>query len=97
MTLPYPFIAMLEFYNFPIMAWSSNMLFLCNRMVTNIYSLPCYSFQLLERALEECGNDLDVSIKSLHELCLGHVKGNSSSVSDSDTNLEKGMCTSCVC
>ncbi|KAM7480331.1 hypothetical protein LguiA_028544 [Lonicera macranthoides] len=51
---------------------------------------PDMDMKLLERALEECGNDLDASIKSLHELCLGHVKGSSSSVSDSDTNLEKG-------
>lgn len=30
-----------------------------------------FLFQILERALQECGNDLDAAIKSLHGLCLG--------------------------
>ncbi|XP_057741235.1 uncharacterized protein LOC130958956 [Arachis stenosperma] len=31
---------------------------------------------VLERALEECGNDLDAAIKRLNELCLGTTDGN---------------------
>jgi hypothetical protein len=49
--------------------------------------------QLLEKALQECGNDLDASIKSLHELCLGYVKGNTNSAADSGANLQKGTAT----
>lgn len=36
-----------------------------------------FSFQILERALQECGNDLDAAIKSLHGLCLGSADENS--------------------
>ncbi|KAI3759629.1 hypothetical protein L6452_07578 [Arctium lappa] len=36
--------------------------------------------QLLEKALEESGNDLDSAIKSLNELYFGYVDGNSGSV-----------------
>ncbi|MED6189245.1 hypothetical protein PIB30_093948 [Stylosanthes scabra] len=32
---------------------------------------------VLERALQECGNDLDAAIKRLNELCLGTTDGNS--------------------
>ncbi|KAI3761508.1 hypothetical protein L1987_51926 [Smallanthus sonchifolius] len=38
---------------------------------------PNIDKQLLEKALEESGNDLDLAIKSLNELCLGYVDGNS--------------------
>lgn len=31
---------------------------------------------VLERALQECGNDIDAAIKRLNELCLGTVDGN---------------------
>ncbi|KAL4584567.1 hypothetical protein LXL04_009170 [Taraxacum kok-saghyz] len=46
--------------------------------------------QILEKALEESGNDLDSAIKSLNELCLGHVDVNSSSIalSNAATNEE---------
>ncbi|KAL6573555.1 hypothetical protein OROHE_002017 [Orobanche hederae] len=36
--------------------------------------------QILEKALEVNGNDLDSAIKSLNELCFGYVDGNSGSV-----------------
>ncbi|GJV65918.1 hypothetical protein Tco_1476746, partial [Tanacetum coccineum] len=32
---------------------------------------------LLEKALDENGNDLDSAVNSLNELCRGYVKGNS--------------------
>lgn len=35
---------------------------------------------LLERALEECGDDIDAAIKRLHELCLGSEEETSASV-----------------
>jgi len=54
---------------------------------------PDMDMKLLEKALEECGNDPDASIKSLHELCLGYAKGNSDSASDLDANLQKGTAT----
>lgn len=42
---------------------------------------PNMDKQLLEKALEESGNDLDSAMKSLNELYLGYVDGNSGSVS----------------
>lgn len=36
---------------------------------------PSMDKQLLEKALEKSGNDLDSAIKSLNELCLGYVDG----------------------
>ncbi|KAG4972644.1 hypothetical protein AAZX31_13G347100 [Glycine max] len=38
---------------------------------------PHMDDQVLERALQECGNDLDAAIKSLHGLCLGSADDNS--------------------
>ncbi|RYQ87212.1 hypothetical protein Ahy_B09g094683 isoform B [Arachis hypogaea] len=37
---------------------------------------PHMDDQVLERALQECGNDLDAAIKRLNELCLGTTHGN---------------------
>lgn len=48
-------------------------------------------FQLLERALDECGNDLDAAIKSLHELSLKYAEGNSETAEESNSNMGKGM------
>lgn len=43
--------------------------------------------QLLEKALEESGNDLDAAIRSLHELRIGYSDGKS------DTEeIENGTC-----
>ncbi|KAK6941689.1 Ubiquitin system component CUE [Dillenia turbinata] len=41
-----------------------------------IARFPNMDKQILERALEECGNDLDSAIKSLSELCLGSADKN---------------------
>lgn len=49
---------------------------------------PHMELQILERALEECDNDLDAAIKSLHKLCLGSTEGNSGSAEGSDLNAE---------
>ncbi|KAF7814384.1 ubiquitin system component CUE protein [Senna tora] len=43
---------------------------------------------LLERALQECGNDLDAAIKSLNELCLRSADGIPGSAEGSDANVE---------
>ncbi|XP_076944859.1 uncharacterized protein LOC143615674 [Bidens hawaiensis] len=48
---------------------------------------PNMDKQLLEKALEESGNDLDSAIKSLNELCLGYVDRNSGS-SDNNVSTE---------
>lgn len=48
-------------------------------------------FQLLERALDECGNDLDAAIRSLHELSLKYAEGNSEIAEESNSNMGKGM------
>ncbi|KAI3777764.1 hypothetical protein L1987_47566 [Smallanthus sonchifolius] len=50
---------------------------------------PNIDKQLLAKALEESGNDLDLAIKSLNELCLGYVDGNSGSVSLSNAGLSE--------
>lgn len=46
--------------------------------------------QVLERALQECGNDLDAAIKSLHGLCLGSADDNSGTAPQSEANVETG-------
>ncbi|CAL5440106.1 unnamed protein product [Camellia sinensis] len=54
---------------------------------------PDMDNQLLERALDECGNDLNAAIKSLHELSLGYAGGNSDSAEESNANMDKGSTT----
>ncbi|GAV75440.1 CUE domain-containing protein [Cephalotus follicularis] len=46
--------------------------------------------QVLERALEKCGNDLDSALRSLQELCLGSAENKSGSAEELDSNLEQG-------
>ncbi|XP_014622854.1 uncharacterized protein [Glycine max] len=47
-------------------------------LIDHLRSLfPHMDDQVLERALQECGNDLDAAIKSLHGLCLGSADDNS--------------------
>ncbi|KAL2332477.1 hypothetical protein Fmac_020058 [Flemingia macrophylla] len=49
-------------------------------LIDHLRSLfPHMDDQVLERALQECGNDLDAAIKSLHGLCLGSADDNSQS------------------
>ncbi|KAK6912233.1 Ubiquitin system component CUE [Dillenia turbinata] len=50
---------------------------------------PHMDDQVLERALAECGNDLDSAIKSLHELHLGSIDGNIHSVEEQDDGVDK--------
>ncbi|KAJ8539227.1 hypothetical protein K7X08_013479 [Anisodus acutangulus] len=50
---------------------------------------PDMDTQLLEKALEESGDDLDAAIRSLHELCLGNAGGNSDTKADGE--MENGM------
>lgn len=57
-------------------------------------------FKILDRALEECGDDLDSAIRSLNELRLGSADKNLGSVAGksdlaADANAQ-GMC-SVVC
>ncbi|KAF3953575.1 hypothetical protein CMV_020999 [Castanea mollissima] len=70
---------------------SSPTLFTPPSLIDQLRSVfPHMDFHILERALQECGNDLDAAIKSLHELCLGSAEGNSVSAEVSDVNVEKG-------
>nr|AGV54750.1 hypothetical protein [Phaseolus vulgaris] len=46
---------------------------------------------VLERVLQECGNDIDAAIKRLNELCLGNADGNRNAEgSDVIVNLDAG-------
>ncbi|XP_016553210.1 uncharacterized protein LOC107852687 isoform X1 [Capsicum annuum] len=47
---------------------------------------PDIDSQLLEKALEECGNDLDAAVKKLHELHLSHGEGKSVTEADGEMN-----------
>ncbi|KAL0441645.1 UNVERIFIED_CONTAM: Adenine phosphoribosyltransferase 5 [Sesamum radiatum] len=51
---------------------------------------PDMEIQLLEKALEESGNDLDLAIKSLHELCLRYSEGNSDSTPEENEIMGRG-------
>ncbi|KAJ1410097.1 Ubiquitin system component Cue [Sesbania bispinosa] len=42
---------------------------------------------VLERALQECGNDIDAAIKRLNELCLGTADGNLGTAEESEVNV----------
>ncbi|XP_039005043.1 uncharacterized protein LOC120132330 isoform X2 [Hibiscus syriacus] len=44
--------------------------------------------QILERVLEECGDDLDSAIRSLNELRLGSADRNAAAVADDKTGVE---------
>ncbi|OWM81845.1 uncharacterized protein LOC116199156 [Punica granatum] len=50
---------------------------------------PHMEAQVLERALEACGNDIDAAIKSLHELCLGSAEENHAPAEESVSNVEQ--------
>ncbi|KAI9107555.1 hypothetical protein K1719_021592 [Acacia pycnantha] len=51
---------------------------------------PHMNDQVLERALQECGNDIDAAVKRLHELCLGSPNENSAASEESEVNVETG-------
>ncbi|KAK4795797.1 hypothetical protein SAY86_028123 [Trapa natans] len=50
---------------------------------------PHMDAQVLEKALEACGNDIDAAIKSLHELCLGSTEENLGSSEKSVSHVEQ--------
>jgi hypothetical protein len=45
--------------------------------------------------LQECGNDLDAAIKSLHGLCLGSADENSVITPNPDAAVETGLIIDC--
>lgn len=47
--------------------------------------------QLLEKTLEECGDDIDAAVKRLHELCLGSSEEKSASVNHVVARVEQGL------
>ncbi|GMH17649.1 hypothetical protein Nepgr_019490 [Nepenthes gracilis] len=50
---------------------------------------PHMEQQLLEKALEECDDDIDAAIKRLHELCLRSSVGDSCPIDELKTNVEQ--------
>ncbi|KAK1416771.1 hypothetical protein QVD17_25887 [Tagetes erecta] len=52
---------------------------------------PNMDRKLLEEALEKSGNDLDSAIKSLNELSLGYVNGDSGLPAQSNATIDKGV------
>jgi predicted metalloenzyme YecM len=60
-------------------------------LIDHLQSLfPHMEDQIIERALQECGNDLDAAIKSLHGLCLGSADENSVIALNPDAAVETG-------
>ncbi|WJX74932.1 hypothetical protein P8452_58525 [Trifolium repens] len=58
-------------------------------LIDHLQSLfPHMEDQIIERALQECGNDLDAAIKSLHGLCLGSADENSVIAPNPDAAVE---------
>ncbi|XP_071711680.1 uncharacterized protein [Rutidosis leptorrhynchoides] len=55
---------------------------------------PDLDNQLLEKALEVSGDDVDSAVKNLNEMCLGNVDGNSGSVAWSNAGTSKDNFTS---
>ncbi|KAL2936331.1 Doublesex- and mab-3-related transcription factor A2 [Bienertia sinuspersici] len=51
---------------------------------------PLMDRQLLDQALEECGDDIDAAIKRLHELCLGSSEENKDSSNHVEVHVEQG-------
>ncbi|TXG69388.1 hypothetical protein EZV62_004323 [Acer yangbiense] len=54
---------------------------------------PHINPQILERALEECNNDLDSAIKKLNELCSGPAEEKSASVEELGASADQGTST----
>ncbi|KAL9244690.1 hypothetical protein vseg_018442 [Gypsophila vaccaria] len=50
---------------------------------------PLMDNQLLDKALDDCGGDIDAAIKRLHELCLGSSDG-SASTNHVEAQVEQG-------
>ncbi|MCD7449993.1 hypothetical protein HAX54_002710 [Datura stramonium] len=51
---------------------------------------PDIESQFLEKALEECGNDLDAAMKRLHDH-LSHAQGKSVTASEADGDMDAGI------
>ncbi|KAL6497081.1 hypothetical protein OROGR_029010 [Orobanche gracilis] len=51
---------------------------------------PYTEIQLLEKALEEFSNDLDLASKTLYELCSENCKGNSGSTTEENATMDNG-------
>ncbi|XP_038896372.1 uncharacterized protein LOC120084606 [Benincasa hispida] len=54
---------------------------------------PQMDHQLLVKALEECGNDLDAAIRNLSDMCLGSAVENPVASAELETNLDQGSFT----
>lgn len=53
-------------------------------------AFPLMDHQVLERTLEECGDDIDAAIKRLHELCIGSSEEGSGSANCVGAEVEQG-------
>ncbi|XP_042063158.1 uncharacterized protein LOC121807042 isoform X2 [Salvia splendens] len=51
---------------------------------------PGLEIQLLEKAMEESVNDLDLAIKKLHEFCRGHVNDEIDTSAEESATMENG-------
>ncbi|XP_074275908.1 uncharacterized protein LOC141599706 [Silene latifolia] len=61
-----------------------------NRLFDTLRELfPSMDIQHLEKALDECGGDIDAAIKRLHQLCLGSSEG-SASINHIEPQVEQG-------
>ena len=49
-------------------------------------------YQLLEKAMEESVEDLDLAIKKLNEFCRGHGNDKIGTSAEENATMEKGMC-----
>lgn len=81
---------LIVYYRLRDYAWLS----ISDPFVSSINILTTIPFQLLERVLLECGNDIDTATKSLQELCLGAVDArgeNLCSVEELHRTAEQGM------
>lgn len=56
-----------------------------------VLSVLLSTVQLLEKALEECGNDLDAAITRLHGLHVRYAEGNLVTASEADGEMDGGM------
>lgn len=63
--------------------------------------IKCFALffeQVLEKTLEECGDDIDAAIKCLHELCIGTSEETLGSLNHVDALAEQGLYLNrCIC
>ena len=56
-----------------------------------IFCVKNLIFQVLERVLEECGDDIDAAIKRLNEFHIGYGDENAAPAAEPNENVQKGI------